>query len=77
MTAIQETVVLMVRQTIARAIDLVMDRFQLDQERAFLYLVRVAQSSNLSLRLVAEELVDTLQQAGDVRPAGVGQAGPR
>jgi AmiR/NasT family two-component response regulator len=46
------------RQTISQAIRIVMERYGLDKDRAFQYLVRVSQSSNLKLRVIARELVE-------------------
>lgn len=46
------------RKVIGQAIGIVMERYQMDQERAFRYLVRVSQHSNIKLRDVAQELVD-------------------
>jgi GAF domain-containing protein len=43
------------------AVGLVMERYSLDQERAFQYLVRVSQTGNVKLRHVARQLVE---QAG-------------
>jgi GAF domain-containing protein len=45
------------RKTIGQAIGIVMERYQLDEERAFQYLVRVSQHSNIKLRDVAQEIV--------------------
>ncbi len=45
------------RRTISQAIGLVMERYGLDEDRAFQYLVRVSQTSNVRLRDVARELV--------------------
>jgi len=45
------------RKVIGQAIGIVMERYQLDEDRAFQYLVRVSQHSNVKLREVAQELV--------------------
>jgi GAF domain-containing protein len=45
------------RKLIGQAIGLVMERFQLDENRAFQYLARVSQHSNIKLRDVAAEMV--------------------
>ena len=45
------------RKAIGQAIGIVMERYGLDEERAFQYLTRVSQSSNTKLRDVATELV--------------------
>lgn len=46
------------RKMIGQSIGIVMERYQLDEDRAFQYLVRVSQHSNIKLRDVAQELVD-------------------
>lgn len=46
------------RQLIGRAVGIVMERYDLPEERAFAFLTRVSQTRNVKLRLVAEELVD-------------------
>jgi GAF domain-containing protein len=45
------------RKVIGQAIGIVMAQYELDQDRAFQYLARVSQNSNVKLRDVAEELV--------------------
>lgn len=49
---------LVARKSIGQAMGIVMERFGLDDERAFQYLVRVSQTSNVKLRVVAKELVE-------------------
>lgn len=52
------------RNTIGQAVGIVMERYQLDSDRAFRFLVRLSQNSNEKLRLVAGRIVDeTNQQA--------------
>jgi hypothetical protein len=46
---------------VSQAVGLVMERYSLDHDRAFQYLVRVSQTSNVKLRHVARQLVE---QAG-------------
>jgi GAF domain-containing protein len=48
---------LMTRKVIGQAVGMVMERFGLDEERAFQYLTRVSQHSNIKLREVAKEIV--------------------
>ena len=50
------------RQLVGQAIGIVMERYQMDEARAFNYLVRVSQNGNLKLRAVAEELVKQTAQ---------------
>jgi GAF domain-containing protein len=53
----QLSTALATRKTIGQAVGIVMERYQLDEDRAFGYLVRVSQHSNTKLRDVAQELV--------------------
>jgi len=46
------------RKTIGQAIGLIMEHYQIDEDRAFHFLVRVSRSSNIKLRDVAQEVVD-------------------
>ena len=45
------------RTTIGKAMGIVMERYQLNDERAFAFLTRLSQHRNLKLRLVADEIV--------------------
>lgn len=45
------------RQSIGQAIGIIMERYELDEDRAFQFLVRVSQTGNVKLRIVAEEIV--------------------
>jgi GAF domain-containing protein len=47
------------RNVIGQAIGMVMERYQMDEKRAFAFLVRVSSTSNIKLRDIAQELVDT------------------
>lgn len=51
------------RQRIGMAVGIVMQRYELDESRAFQYLARVSQTSNTRLRDIADELVDGANQA--------------
>ncbi len=62
------------RTTIGKAVGLVMERYQLNDERAFAFLTRLSQHRNVKLRVVAEELVadvaaGTASALGDQQPA--------
>lgn len=46
------------RKVIGQALGIVMERYQLDEDRAFAFLVRASSHGNVKLRLVAQELVD-------------------
>jgi GAF domain-containing protein len=46
------------RKTIGQAIGILMERYTMDEDRAFAFLVRASSHSNLKLRDVAQELVD-------------------
>ncbi len=48
------------RKVIGQAIGVVMQRFELDEDRAFQFLVRVSTTGNIKLRDVAQQLVDEL-----------------
>lgn len=50
------------RQLVGQAIGIVMERYGIDTERAFQFLVRASSTSNIKLRVIAEELVE---QAND------------
>jgi GAF domain-containing protein len=47
------------RQEIGMAIGLTMARFELDSERAFQYLVRASSTSQMKMRDIAQEIIDT------------------
>jgi ANTAR domain len=50
------------RQRIGRAVGIVMERYQLPEERAFAFLARVSQTRNVKLRDVASELILEAEQ---------------
>ncbi len=56
-TVTQLTEALASRKLIGQAIGLVMERYELDEHRAFQFLARVSMTGNLKLRVVAEEIV--------------------
>jgi len=59
------------RTTIGKAMGIVMERYQLNDERAFAFLTRLSQHRNVKLRRVAEELVEELaERAGSSDGAG-------
>jgi AmiR/NasT family two-component response regulator len=45
------------RETIGKAIGMVMQRYDLSDERAFEFLIRVSQDGNIKLRDIAREIV--------------------
>lgn len=47
------------RKAIGQAIGLVMERYEMTEERAFQFLVRVSTTSNIKMRDIAQELIDT------------------
>lgn len=49
---------LQTRKVIGQALGIVMERYQLDEDRAFQFLIRVSSQSNAKLRDIAQELVD-------------------
>lgn len=48
---------LVTRKTIGQAIGIIMERYQLTDDRAFAFLTRLSQQRNVKLRLVAQELI--------------------
>ena len=54
------------RTTIGQAVGIVMERYQLTDERAFAFLTRLSQHRNVKLRLVAQEIVAASEHRGDV-----------
>jgi GAF domain-containing protein len=46
------------RKTIGQAIGIVMQQHEIDEDRAFHFLLRVSSTSNIKLRTIAQELVD-------------------
>ena len=46
------------RRTIGQAIGIVMERFRIDEDQAFAFLVRTSQDGNVKLRAVAQKIVD-------------------
>ena len=54
------------RTTIGKAMGIVMERYQLNDERAFAFLTRLSQHRNVKLRLVAEELVTQLAENSEL-----------
>ena len=49
---------LLTRKTIGQAVGIVMERYQVDEDRAFHFLVRASTTSNVKLREVAQRLVE-------------------
>ena len=58
------------RETVGRAVGIVMERYQLTSDRAFEYLVRVSATSETKLRDVARQVVETTEQAYARRQEG-------
>lgn len=63
------------RKVIGQAVGIVMERYQLDEDRAFQYLVRVSRGSNIKLRDIAQELIRTANQQHRVRSGQLDGAG--
>ncbi|MGH3372334.1 MAG: GAF and ANTAR domain-containing protein [Nocardioidaceae bacterium] len=57
------------RTTIGQAMGIVMERFKLNDERAFAFLTRLSQNRNIKLRLIAEEMVAEATANADVAGA--------
>ncbi len=58
---------LMSRKVIGQATGILMERYQLDESRAFQFLIRASSTSNIKLRDVAAELVRSTSSAHDRR----------
>lgn len=50
------------RTTIGQAVGIIMERYELNDERAFAFLTRLSQHSNVKLRLVAAEIVADVER---------------
>ncbi len=46
------------RQVIGQAVGIVMERFGLNEQRAFAFLSRLSQNRNIKLRVIAQEIID-------------------
>ena len=65
------------RKVIGQAVGILMERYQIDQDRAFGFLVRASSTSHLKLRTVAQELVESRNaQFEGGRDADQGPDGP-
>lgn len=53
------------RQAIGTAVGIIMERYRISETRAFQFLVRASSTSNVKLREVAQEVVDTLNSELD------------
>lgn len=62
------------RQAIGTAVGIVMERYRLTEDRAFQFLVRASSTSNIRLRAIAQEIVDStnaqLGRSADHPPQG-------
>lgn len=61
------------RKTIGQAIGIIMERYQLSDDRAFAFLTRLSQHRNVKLRLVAQEFIAASDDRGDDQPSRVPQ----
>jgi GAF domain-containing protein len=50
------------RKVIGQALGILMERYEIDEDRAFQFLVRASSTSEMKLRAVAQELVETTAQ---------------
>lgn len=50
------------RKAIGQAIGILMERYQINEERAFQFLVRASSTSNIKLRDIAQELIDLAEE---------------
>lgn len=53
---------LQTRKVIGQALGIVMQRYQLDEDRAFQFMIRVSSQSNVKLRDIAQEIVDRMNE---------------
>jgi GAF domain-containing protein len=56
------------RKVIGQAIGIVMQRFELNEERAFQFLSRASQTSNIKLRDIAREVVEATEEKNSPAP---------
>jgi GAF domain-containing protein len=64
---------LQTRKVIGQAIGILMERYEMNEDRAFAFLVRASSHANIKLRAVAQELVDQRNaQSPTGRPPGSG-----
>ena len=56
------TEAMVTRQRVGVAVGIIMQRYDMDEDRAFQYLARVSQSSNVKLRQIAEQLVSSTNE---------------
>jgi transcriptional regulator with GAF, ATPase, and Fis domain len=61
------------RTDIGKAIGIVMERYQMNEERAFAYLSRASSHGNIKLRDIAQEMVDEANRTGGHDPLRFGQ----
>jgi hypothetical protein len=64
---------LVTRHTTGEATGIIMERYRVDSKRAFAFLVRLSQSSNTKLRVIAEQIV---HDGPDAPTFDIGRAGP-
>jgi len=60
------------RKAIGQALGILMERYQLDEDRAFQFMVRVSSTGNVKLRDVAQEIVTSTDDR--YHPGGVGSS---
>jgi len=58
------------RQAIGTAVGIIMERYQITEDRAFQFLVRASNTSNVKLRTIAQEVVDTTNERIASAPTG-------
>lgn len=66
---------LLTRKAIGKAIGLLMERYELTDERAFAFLTRMSQHRNIKLRVIAEELVAEVEERAAAKVNGNGNNG--
>lgn len=66
---------LFTRKVIGQAIGILMGRYELDEDRAFAFLTRISQNSNIKLRDVAARLVETTNAENRLPSRAAGATG--
>jgi GAF domain-containing protein len=56
------------RRTIGQGVGILMERYQMSEDRAFAFMTRASSHGNVKLRDLAQELVDQLNEAADQPP---------
>jgi AmiR/NasT family two-component response regulator len=58
------------RKVIGHAVGIVMERYRLDEQRAFAFLIRSSQQRETRLEIIANEIVSDVERAVDAEAPG-------